>query len=150
MKTRSDQTLVHDLRELIAALDRRVPRLEREGERDIAHDAKALKRAALNRIAELERSPSAAGERYRRTGDRMTGADQIRRFATLGNHLPRHCGIATFTTHLTDALVEAAARRGRIRPRDERRRPPPCVSLARPIRNRRRRPEPRIAARRIF
>ena len=37
----------------------------------------------------------------------MTGADQIRRFATLGNHLPRHCGIATFTTHLTDALVEA-------------------------------------------
>ena len=35
----------------------------------------------------------------------MTGADQIRRFATLGNHLPRHCGIATFTTHLTDALV---------------------------------------------
>ena len=33
-------------------------------------------------------------------------ADQIRRFATLRNHLPRHCGIATFTTHLTDALVE--------------------------------------------
>jgi hypothetical protein len=36
----------------------------------------------------------------------MTGGDQIRRFATLGNHLPRHCGIATFTTHLTDALLE--------------------------------------------
>jgi len=36
----------------------------------------------------------------------MRGADQIRRFATIGNHLPRHCGIATFTTHLTDALVE--------------------------------------------
>jgi hypothetical protein len=31
----------------------------------------------------------------------MSGADQIRRFATLGNHLPRHCGIATFTTHLS-------------------------------------------------
>ena len=31
MKTRSDQTLVNDLRELIAALDRRVPRVEREG-----------------------------------------------------------------------------------------------------------------------
>jgi hypothetical protein len=59
MKARSDQTLVHDLRELIAALDRRVPRLEREGERDIALDAKALKRAALKRIAELERSLSA-------------------------------------------------------------------------------------------
>ena len=36
----------------------------------------------------------------------MTDADQIRRFAMLGNHLPRHCGIATFTTHLTAALVE--------------------------------------------
>jgi len=29
----------------------------------------------------------------------VTGADQIKRFATLGNHLPRQCGIATFTTH---------------------------------------------------
>ena len=58
MKARSDQTLVHDLRELIAALDRRVPCLEREGERDIALDAKALKRTALKRIAELERSVS--------------------------------------------------------------------------------------------
>lgn len=29
----------------------------------------------------------------------------IRRFALLGNHLPRHCGIATFTTHLADALT---------------------------------------------
>jgi len=36
----------------------------------------------------------------------MNDADQIRRFAMLGNHLPRHCGIATFTTHLTAALVE--------------------------------------------
>jgi hypothetical protein len=33
----------------------------------------------------------------------MAAADQIRRFATLGNQLPRHCGIATFTTHLTEA-----------------------------------------------
>ena len=61
MKTRSDQTLVHDLRELIAALDRRVPRIEREGERAIARDAQALRRAALKRIFELERlrSPQA-------------------------------------------------------------------------------------------
>ena len=36
----------------------------------------------------------------------MREAGQIRRFATLGNHLPRQCGIATFTTHLTDALIE--------------------------------------------
>ena len=59
MKASSDQTLVHDLRELVAALDRRVPRLEREEERDIAVDAQALKRAALKRIAVLERSLSA-------------------------------------------------------------------------------------------
>ena len=58
MKARSAQTLVHDLRELIAALDRRVPRLEREGEREIALDANVLKRAAVKRIAELEQSLS--------------------------------------------------------------------------------------------
>jgi glycosyltransferase involved in cell wall biosynthesis len=29
---------------------------------------------------------------------------RITRFAMLGNHLPRHCGIATFTTHLMEAL----------------------------------------------
>ncbi len=29
----------------------------------------------------------------------------MKRLAILGNHLPRHCGIATFTTHLTDALA---------------------------------------------
>jgi hypothetical protein len=28
----------------------------------------------------------------------------MKRLAVLGNHLPRHCGIATFTTHLADAL----------------------------------------------
>ena len=30
----------------------------------------------------------------------------LKRFAMLGNHLPRHCGIATFTTHLVDALKD--------------------------------------------
>jgi hypothetical protein len=49
-------TVVEDLRELVAALDRRVPRLEREGERDIARDAAALRGEALIRIAELERA----------------------------------------------------------------------------------------------
>ena len=58
MRPRSDQTLMQDLLELVAALDRRVPRLEREGERDIARDAQGLRRAALKRIAELERSVS--------------------------------------------------------------------------------------------
>lgn len=59
MKTQSNQALVHDLRELIAAIDHRVPHLEREGERDIARDAQALRRAALARITELEASPAA-------------------------------------------------------------------------------------------
>ncbi len=36
----------------------------------------------------------------------MSSPNQIRRFAMLGNHLPRQCGIATFTTHLADALDE--------------------------------------------
>ena len=31
----------------------------------------------------------------------------MKRLAILGNHLPRHCGIATFTTHLADALAAA-------------------------------------------
>ena len=31
----------------------------------------------------------------------------MKRLALLGNHLPRHCGIATFTTHLADALAPA-------------------------------------------
>ncbi|MET0167627.1 MAG: glycosyltransferase, partial [Vicinamibacterales bacterium] len=29
----------------------------------------------------------------------------MKRLAILGNHLPRQCGIATFTTHLADALA---------------------------------------------
>ena len=57
MIARSDQSLVDDLRELIAALDRRVPGLQREGEHGIAHDAQALRRAALKRITELDHSP---------------------------------------------------------------------------------------------
>ena len=56
MNIRSHDTIRHDLLELVAALDRRVPRLEREGEHAIARDAQELRRAALKRIAELERS----------------------------------------------------------------------------------------------
>jgi hypothetical protein len=29
----------------------------------------------------------------------------MKRFAILGNHLPRQCGIATFTTHLAEAVA---------------------------------------------
>ena len=55
METRSDQTIIDDLRELIAALDRRMPGIEREAERAIARDAQELRRTALKRICELGR-----------------------------------------------------------------------------------------------
>ena len=45
---------VRKLRELIAALDRRVPQVERVGEISIARAAVALKSEALKRIEELE------------------------------------------------------------------------------------------------
>jgi hypothetical protein len=46
---------IRQLRELITALDQRVPHIERIGEADIASDAAALKQRALDRIRELER-----------------------------------------------------------------------------------------------
>lgn len=55
---RTSHELIDDLRELIAALDRRVPRLERQGEIAIARDAAKLRDEALARIADLERSGS--------------------------------------------------------------------------------------------
>ena len=45
---------IRHLRELIAALDRRVPHVERSGEAAIARDAAALRDKALKRIAVLE------------------------------------------------------------------------------------------------
>jgi hypothetical protein len=45
--------LLRQLSELIAALDARVPHLERIGETRIADDAKALKAKACERIADL-------------------------------------------------------------------------------------------------
>jgi hypothetical protein len=48
---------VRELRELIAALDRRAPQVERVGEAAIARDAAALKALALKRIEELNRQP---------------------------------------------------------------------------------------------
>jgi hypothetical protein len=46
---------IRELRELVAALDRRVPQVHRLGEVSIARAAAALKAAALQRIEELER-----------------------------------------------------------------------------------------------
>jgi hypothetical protein len=53
----SDRTLkLRHLHELIAALDRRVPHVERIGEPEIAREGRALREKALQRIAELEAS----------------------------------------------------------------------------------------------
>ena len=46
--------IVRELYELIAALDRRVPQVQRVGETSIARAAAALKSEALKRIEELE------------------------------------------------------------------------------------------------
>ena len=45
--------LARELEELIAALDRRVPRVEQAGEAAIARDAAALREKAVNRLATL-------------------------------------------------------------------------------------------------
>jgi hypothetical protein len=46
---------IRELREFVAALDRRVPHVERVGEAKIARDAAALRAKAMRRIEELVR-----------------------------------------------------------------------------------------------
>jgi hypothetical protein len=46
--------MLADLYQLVEALDRRVPRLERLGETQIAHDAAALRERAVSLIHRLE------------------------------------------------------------------------------------------------
>ena len=48
-------SLIFALREIIDALDRRGPQVERAGEMSIAQDALALRRQAVARLEELER-----------------------------------------------------------------------------------------------
>jgi hypothetical protein len=47
-------TALRELRELIDALDRRVPQIQRAGEIAIARDAAALRARAVKRLEELE------------------------------------------------------------------------------------------------
>jgi hypothetical protein len=49
------------LRELVRALDRRVPQVERAGELRIARDAQLLRHEALTRIEELQRESAGGG-----------------------------------------------------------------------------------------
>lgn len=51
--------LANELRELVEALDRRVPHLERAGETAIARDAAHLRDEAIKRLAALERDGQA-------------------------------------------------------------------------------------------
>lgn len=53
--------LARELQDLIAALDRRVPHLERADETVIARDAAALRELAVQRLHELEARSSGAG-----------------------------------------------------------------------------------------
>jgi hypothetical protein len=53
-RTRRKRT-IRDLSELIAALDRRIPKVERVGEALIARAAAKLKDEAIKRIVDLER-----------------------------------------------------------------------------------------------
>jgi hypothetical protein len=64
--------MIEDLRELIQALDRRVPQFERRGEVEIVRDAEALKNKALERIANLE------GTAPSETAELATGAPRRR------------------------------------------------------------------------
>jgi hypothetical protein len=50
----ADIELARELEELIAALDRRVPRVEQAGELSIARDAAALRAKAVRRLAALK------------------------------------------------------------------------------------------------
>jgi len=54
--------LTRELEELIAALDRRVPRVEQAGEAAIARDAAALRAKAFDRLAQLTTAPAVGPE----------------------------------------------------------------------------------------
>jgi hypothetical protein len=58
--TATDVELARALRELIAALDRRVPRVAYVGEAAIAHDAQLLRERAVRRLAEIAFDDAAA------------------------------------------------------------------------------------------
>jgi hypothetical protein len=58
--------IASELQELIAALDRRLPRVEQAGEAAIARDAAALRAKAVERLAELAHETS-----VRTTPDRV-------------------------------------------------------------------------------
>ena len=59
-QSRSTADLRRHLHQLIEALDQRLPHIEREGEAQIAQQARVLKEEALRRLAELDQSAQKA------------------------------------------------------------------------------------------
>ena len=58
-----ENDLARELLELIEALDRRAPRVERAGEAGIARDAAALREKAIKRLRELEEESTITAQR---------------------------------------------------------------------------------------
>jgi hypothetical protein len=56
-RTAQARAVLADLQQLIEALDRRVPRLERSGEAQIARDAADLRQRAVELIRKIEGTP---------------------------------------------------------------------------------------------
>ncbi len=56
----TSHSAVRELLELVEALDRRVPQVQRTGEAELARDAAMLRARALKRIEELERAARGA------------------------------------------------------------------------------------------
>jgi hypothetical protein len=75
----SARDLTRALEELIAALDRRVPRVAQAGEAAIARDAAALRAKATDRLAELASRPAVGSSN---DGGDLTSAQQVRTRAT--------------------------------------------------------------------
>lgn len=58
-KNQAAKAMLTDLRQLVAAIDRRVPHIERAGEAKIAREAADLRRRAVDLIRDLETALSA-------------------------------------------------------------------------------------------
>ena len=78
------EAVVRELRELIEALDRRVPRVEQVGEDAIARDAAMLRATAVNRLAEItnQQAPAEAAS-DRQPTSASTGRGTARRVRRL-------------------------------------------------------------------
>ena len=71
--TAARRRVLQHLRDLIEALDRRVPHVERAGEVTIAREASDLRATAMQRVAELEDEERAATNPAPPSQERLTG-----------------------------------------------------------------------------